>query len=234
MSDKYTKTDIHIKSPWLEKLDNFWFYYKTHTLVIAFVVLVLSICIVQSCSRESEDMSVLYAGPVSFSPEAFELVKDELNGALPADYDGDGEKHTALIAYNVMSEEQILARESELETTLNRSYFTEQYQIYSRYITSGECGVFLLDPWLYESLISQEVNILRPLSEVMAKVPEYAVGEYGIRFSETALYKNSEHLSKLPEDTVLCLSRPMVLSNGSGNKENYSNMTAMFVSMAQE
>lgn len=234
MSDKYTESDIHIKSPLLEKLDNFWFYYKTHTIAIIFIVLVLSVCIVQSCSRESEDISVLYAGPVGFEPETFELIKDELSAAVPADYDGDGTKRSAIISYNVMSEEQILARESELDTTLNRSYFTEQYQIYSRYITSGECGVFLLDPWLYESLVSQEVNILRPLSEVMAKVPEYAVGEYGIRFSETALYKNSEHLSKLPEDTILCLSRPMVLSSGSGNKENYSNMTAMFVSMAQE
>jgi len=234
MSDKYTESDIRIKSPLLEKLDNFWFYYKTHTIVIAFILLVLSICIVQSCSREAEDISVLYGGPASFTPEAFELVKDELSGAVPADYDGDGEKRAGLIAYNVMSEEQILAKESELGATLNRSYFTEEYQMYSKYITSGECAVFLLDPWLYEALISQEVNILRPLSEVMTNLPEHAVGEYGIRFSETSLYKNSEYLSKLPDDTVLCLSRPMVMSSGSGNKENYSNMTAMFVAMAQE
>lgn len=234
MSDKYTESDIHVKSPLLEKLDNFWFYYKTHTLVIAFIVLVLSVCIAQSCSRESEDILVLYAGPADFTPAAFEVVEDELSTAVPADYDGDGVKNAGLVNYNVMSEEQIRARESELEETLNRSYFTEQYQIYSRYITSGECGVFLLDHWLYESIVSQDVNILRPLSEVMTKVPEYAVGDYGIRFSETALYKNSEYLSKLPEDTILCLSRPMVLSSGSGNKENYSKMTAMFVAMAQE
>lgn len=234
MSDKYTESDIRIKSKFLEKLDNFWFYYKIHTIIIAFAVLVFSVCIVQSCSRESEDVLVLYAGPVSFTPEVFELAKDELGSVVPSDYDGDGEKRAGLVSYNVMSEEQILSLESQLETVLNRSYFTEQYQIYSKYITSGECAVFLLDPWLYEAIVSQEVNILRPLSEVMATLPEYAIGEYGIRFSETALYKNSEYLSKLPEDTILCLSRPMVLSNGSGNKENYSNMTAMFVSMAQE
>ena len=234
MNDKYTESDIRIKSKFLEKLDNFWFYYKIHTVIIAFVVFVLSVCIVQSCSRESEDVLVLYAGPASFSPEVLELVENELGEAVTADYDGDGEKRAGFVYYNVMSEEQILACEKELEATLNRSYFTEQYQIYSKYITSGECAVFLLDPWLYESIVSQEINILRPLAEVMGKLPEYAVGEYGIEFSKTALYKNSEYLSQLPEDTVLCLSRPMILSNGSGNKENYSNMTAMFVSMAQE
>lgn len=233
MSDKYTESDIHVKGPILEKLENFWFYYKTHVIVIAFAVLVLLICVVQSCSREAEDISVLYAGPASFSQTAFELVKDELGTAVTADYDGDGEKRAGLVAYNVMSEEQILAREKEIGSTVNRSYFTEQYQIYSKYITSGECAVFLLDPWLYESLITQEINILRPLSEVMTNVPEHAVGEYGIKFSETSLYKNSECLSQLPPDTVLCLSRPMVFSNGSGNKENYANMTAMFVSMAE-
>lgn len=234
MNDKYTESDIHIKSRFLEKLDNFWFYYKTHTIIIAFVVLVLSICIAQSCSRESEDVLVLYAGPTDFTPAAFDAVEEELGTVLPADYDGDGLKNVGLVNYHVMSEAQILAREKELGETLNRSYFTEQYQIYSRYITSGECGVFLLDPWLYDAIISQEVNILRPLSEVMTSVPDYAVGEYGIKFSETALCKNSQYLSKLPEDTILCLSRPMVLSNGSGNKEKYSNMTAMFVAMAQE
>lgn len=233
MNDKYTESDIHVKSPLLEKLDNFWFYYKIHTIVAIFVVLVLSVCIVQSCSRESEDVSVLYAGPAGFTPAAFDMIKDEISTVLPSDYDGDGEKNVGLISYHVMSEEQILAQESKLETTLNRSYFTEQYQIYSRFITSGECGVFLLDPWLYEALVSQNVIILRPLSEVMTKVPEYAVGEYGIKLSETALYKNSEYLSQLPEDTILCLSKPFVMSNGSGNKEKYSQMTAMFVAMAQ-
>ena len=234
MNDKYTESDIHVKSKLLEKLDHFWFYYKIHTIIIAFVVLVLSVCIVQSCSRESTDVSVLYAGPLGYTPESFELVKNDLSEAVPGDYDGDGVKRAALIAYNVLSEEQIRAYEKELETTINRSYFTEQYQIYSKYITSGECGVFLLDPWLYEALISQEINILRPLSEVMNGVPENAVDEYGIKFSETALYKNSKYLSQLPEDTILCLSRPMVLSNGSGNKANYAKMTAMFVAMAQE
>lgn len=233
MADKYTESDIHVKSPIFEKLENFWFYYKTHVIVTAFALFVLLICVVQSCSREAEDISVLYAGPASFSQEAFELVKDELSTALTADYDGNGEKHAGLVAYNVMSEAQILEREKELESTVNRSYFSEQFQIYSKYVTSGECAVFLLDPWLYEALVSQEVNILRPLSEVMTNIPEHAVGEYGIAFSETALYKNSKCLSQLPPDTILCLSRPMVFSNGSGNKENYANMTAMFVSMAQ-
>lgn len=234
MNDKYTESDIHVKSPFIEKLDNFWFYYKIHVIVIAFVVLVLSVCIVQSCSRESEDVLVLYSGPSSFSPSAFELIEDELSSVLPADYDGDGVKNAGLVAYNVMSEEQIKEYERELETTLNRSYYTEQYQIYSKYVTSGECAVFLLDPWLYEAIVSQEVNILRPLSEVMTDIPENAIGEYGIKFSETALYKGSACLSQLPADTVLCLSRPMVMSSGSGNAKKYAQMTAMFVAMAQE
>lgn len=228
-NDKYTGDEIHVKNKFVEKLENFWFYYKVHVIVILFVVLVLTVCIVQSCSREAEDVLVLYAGPATFTSEAFEKVKDEISTAVTADYDGDGNKRAGFVTYNVLSEEQI----KELETTLNRSYYSEQYQIYSQYITSGECAVFLLDQWLYEALISQDVNILKPLSEVFAIVPDYAVGEYGIKLSETALYKNSEYLSQLPSDTVLCLSKPMVMSNGSGNKENYANMTAMFVSMAQ-
>ena len=90
MNDKYTGSDIHIKSPLLEKLDNFWFYYKIPVIVALVVAFILSVCIVQSCSKEKEDVSVMYAGPYLYSASEFGRVQGELNSVMPADFDGNG------------------------------------------------------------------------------------------------------------------------------------------------
>lgn len=239
MNDKYTESDIHVKSKLLEKLENFWFYYKIHVLVAAFVIFVLSVCFVQSCSKEESDVTVLYSGPYLYSAVELEGVREELNAAMPSDFDGNGKKYTEIVTYQVMSEEQILAYEAFLKQddpkhTVDRTYFTTQTQTYNNFVLTGECGVFLIDMHLYEKLVSldKEHIVLRPLNEVFAEIPASAVGEYGIRFSETALYKSSEYLSLLPEDTVLCLTQPFVMGK-SGNEKLYNRMTQMFVAMAK-
>ena len=193
MNDKYTESDIHIKNPLLEKLDNFWFYYKIPVIVALVVAFILSVCIVQSCSKEKEDVSVMYAGPYLYSASEFGRVQGELNSVMPADFDGNGEKCTGLVTYQVMTEEQILEYEKLLNSDdssnrVDRTYFTTQFQTYNNYMLTGECAVLLLDPSLYEKLVTSER--LKKLSEVFAEVPSSAIDHYGIKFSENALYKN--------------------------------------------
>ena len=236
MNDKYTESDIHIKSPLLEKLDNFWFYYKIPVIVALVVVFILSVCIAQSCSKEKEDVIVMYAGPYLYSASEFERVKGELDSVMPADFDGNGEKCTGLVTYQVMTEEQILEYEKLLNSDdssnrVDRTYFTTQFQTYNNYMLTGECAVVLLDPSLYEKLVTS--GRLKKLSDVFAELPSSAIDDYGIKFSETALYKNSAELAKLPDDTVLCLLLPYVFGN-SGDEMAYSQMTAMFVAMAKD
>lgn len=235
MKEKYTESDIHIKSPCLQKLDNFWFYYKIPVIVALVVVLILSVCIAQSCGKEKEDVTVMYAGPYLYTSTALEGVRAELNLVMPADFDGNGEKYTNIVTYNVMTEEQILEYEKKLNSdgsaTVDRSYFSNQLQTYNNYMLTGECAILMLDPSLYYKLV--EAGRLKKLSAVFAELPSSAIDEYGIRLSDTSLYKNSEKLSSLPEDTVLCLCLPYVFGN-SGNEKAYSNMTAMFVAMAKD
>jgi hypothetical protein len=239
MNDKYTESDIHIKSKFVEKLDNFWFYYKIHVIVAVFLIFVFSVCFVQSCSKEESDITVLYSGPYLYSATELEGVRNELNTAMPSDFDGNGKKYTDIVTYQVMSEEQLVEFEALLKgedekSNVDRTYFTTQLQTYNNYVMTGECGVFLLDRHLYDKLVSLDSQhiILRPLSEIFAEIPENAVGEYGINFSKTQLYTSSHELSKLPEDTVLCLSQPFVMGK-SGNAKYYTRMTQMFVAMAK-
>lgn len=235
MNDKYTESDIHIKSPFLEKLDNFWFYYKIPVVITLVVALILTVCIVQSCSKEKEDVTVMYAGPYLYSAVEIERLCEELNSVMPADFDGNGEKVTGIVTYQVMTEEQLIEYEESLKLTdsqnrVDRTYFTTQFQTYNNYMLTGECAVLMLDPSLYNKLI--EAQRLQKLSAVFAETPTSAIDEYGIKLSETDFYKNSEMLSMLPEDTVLCLSLPYVFGK-SGNEKEYAHMKSMFVAMAK-
>jgi len=242
MEDKYTESDIHIKSPFLEKLENFWFYYKIHTIVVLFIAFVLIVCVAQSCSKENADVKVMYAGRHYFTSEELETVRAELNSVLPKDFDGNGKKYTDVVTYHVMDETQLREYEEEIKNLpkedqiqIDRTYFTTEAQNFNHYIMTGDCGVFLLDIVQYNRLISLDNQhiVLKPLSDLFDEIPASAVGDYGIKFSETALYKNSTMLKQLPEDTVLCLSRPIKMGS-SNDPKIYSRMTEMFLAMAQE
>ncbi|MBP3606002.1 MAG: hypothetical protein J6J66_05345 [Clostridia bacterium] len=63
MEEKYEGGDIVIRSPFMKKLENFWYHYKWHSLIALFVVFALVICSVQLCTREEYDLHIVYAGP---------------------------------------------------------------------------------------------------------------------------------------------------------------------------
>lgn len=238
--DKYNESDIRVKSPFFEKLDNFWFYHKVHIIVGLFVAVVITVCMVQCCSKADVDVKVMYAGEYPLTYEESLGIQGDLNAVMPKDFDKNGEKYSELVRYHVVTAEWIKEKEEEIRNLpdeeryqyqVDRNYFSTEKQNFNNYIMVGECGVFLLDMPTYYELASR--GILRPLVDVFGEIPDTAVGEYGIKLSQTALYKYSNYLSVLPEDTVLCLSRKMMLGSSS-DAELYSRMTEMFVAMAQE
>lgn len=241
MNDKYTDSDIRVDNAFLKKLDHFWFYYKWHTFIALFVVFVLAICIVQSCTKTDYDVNVLYAGPYDFvGEEAITPVSDVLNATLPRDFNKDGEKQVGLIAYQVMTKEQIEQKQEELKQmreegkpvgSLDTSYFSTQSSLFHSALQSGEYAVLLVDESVYQSLMSIDGR-LRKLSEVLVTVPSGAFSEYGIRLGETDLYKNNPSIGVLSEDTVLCLASPLVFGKTSKSTE-YAKMVEMFVTMAE-
>ena len=45
-------------------LDNFWYHHKWATIAALFLVIVLTVCVLQMCSREEKgDITVVTAGP---------------------------------------------------------------------------------------------------------------------------------------------------------------------------
>ncbi len=242
MNDKYKIGEIKVEGRFFKWFDNFWYHYKWHTIATLFVIFVLIVCFAQSCGREKQDMVIAYAGEYnlsSFNGEEYQKAKQELSAALPKDYNADGEKIVGLITNHVMTAEQQKAYEdmlnadkdeNDVREEVDPAYFAAQKSEFMQCVGSGQFAILLVDESICKEL--GERDMLRKLSDVFATVPDHAVDEYGLRFSETELYKNSEQLGKLPEDTVLCLISPLKVGALS-NQKAYNNMVEMFVAMGK-
>ncbi len=79
-----------------EKMQNFWFHYKWHTIGIAFVVIVLTILVSQCANREKYDMQAIYFTYNSCLDSQLEPIEEYLE-KLGTDVDGNGEVNINLV-----------------------------------------------------------------------------------------------------------------------------------------
>lgn len=229
MNTKNSGGDIRINNRVFTWLDNFWYHYKWQTIAIAFITVLLTICITQCSTREKQDIVVLYGGPYQYTETELATVREELASVLPSDYNEDGNKSVGLVAYRVMTAEQ-LTEYQEIVGRVDTSYFTNEATNLSNYMMTGETAILLIDKSQFDTLC--KYDRLRDLSEVFPTLPESTVNSYGIDFTKTSLYQNSKELGKLPEGTILCLHRPVLIGD-SGKESEYAKMTAMFSAMAR-
>ena len=90
------------------------------------------------------------------------------------------------------------------------------------------------DPYLSEYLynvLKQEGRLLS-LSEVFGdKLPMGAMKDgIGIKLTESSLYERFSSFEALPEDTVICIAKPLVWGNSSREKE-YTKTKEYFIEM---
>ena len=235
--EKLQADELILDSPALKKADNFWFYNKWKVLIGAFVAIVLGVCIWQSCSKESYDSTLMYAGPYQeFNlSENFNGIQSALNVAIPYDYDGNGEKTCDIAVLIIYSDEQIkqmreAAASESRKLIVNTEMNTQELQKYDQLIIAGEYSVCLLDPTLYERVKS--AGGFRKLSDVLGSVPETANDEYSIRFMDTEFAKYFGTFKDMPADTLLCL-RTQSVFGGKKADNNYDVSVSFFKNIVE-
>ena len=221
--EKKAEAEIKVKSGFLKWLDNYWYHYKWPTIAVAFVVVVLSVCLWQTATTSKYDMLVVYSGPVKLSQDQTAQFCEVLSHVMPEDYDGDGKKNASMNAYHVYSADQIKKIESETDEAgvhgqVDRYMNSSQNDLYNNYMMTGDASLCFLDPWLFESMSKE---YFCPLSEIFGEeIPKGAVDGYGIRLGDTDLYRDYGILRKLPADTVICLQTQFLSESFLGRKEN--------------
>lgn len=192
------------------KLDNFWYYYKWHTIIGIFVLILAVVLITQLTGRESYDMQVLYAGPHIFKTGEKESIESAFSQLLKRDYNGDGKKNCDLMNITIMTD-------SQLKEAMESADNVQSMVLYNTYsednvrssltqeVAAGEHVICLFDPVWYQMVADLDGFV--PLSDVLGYVPEGAADPYSIRLCDTDFAQYFDAFSVLPEDTILCMRR---------------------------
>ena len=218
MEKKREAPDITSHSRLFRWLDNFWYHYKWPTIIVAFFLIVCIVGFAQCSSQEQSDMTLTVAvGNPDLSGEPLEVFTGIMADLLPEDLDGNGAKVLSLAQFSIFTEDELVELytytdpETGEERVQNdglagaRHYNTERIQSLQTYIMTGECAVWLVSPYVYETMFQDRVQVI-----------ETAV------LGETALYQYYDALrEQLPPDTMVVLMQPIM--GYMSEQENYRN-----------
>lgn len=206
-----------------EKIQNFWYHYKWHTVVSVVLVIAILVCSLQFCTRESYDAYILYAGSKRIGRTSRDGDVAEIVTLLSSlkrvgeDFDGDGEVKVNLSALYYLSPAET-AKADAADTAL----LTTDRSTLSNLLEHSEYYLCLISPDVYEAYHRVGDNeLFIPLGEYAATNPELSY------YSDSAIYLSSTPASKLPalaglpEDTLVCIRRPSVLGAKSEQHLSY-------------
>ncbi len=200
--------DVKMESPFLTKLENFWYHYKWQTIFGVFFLIVLIVCLVQcSAKGRGDDAYIMYAGEYVLSPIEKEDMKQTV-ASVGKDINGDGKVEISFGMYTIRQRADI-----EEQDPTNHRFFAEasaqQLDLFDQEILSGEATLCLLSPALFERVAA--AGGFLPVSDYAPALSSDILVSYngtycGVRLKDTALYQR-EGFKNLPEDTVFCVRR---------------------------
>lgn len=223
--------------------ENFWYHYKWHTIFTLFVIVVVTICTVQICSREKYDVHILYAGSENVlnkksenDASPYNTLHKSINEAVE-DFDKNGEVASTLEALYMLSDEERRQIEKELAEKkengegsyeLNYVQLNENNNTFRDRITYSDYYVFLISEPIYKAYQRTEQD-----TPMFASLVGFAEDGVEVEYlDDSAVYLHSTEFGKLPglcdlpENTLITLRSRSALSshyNKDGTNEHYNN-----------
>ena len=235
MDERQDKIDgdvgIKVQGGFYEKLSNFWYHYKWHTIALIFAVFVITVCVAQCAGNTIYDIQVLYAGNHAFGRVSEDGSFSEYSSAvsslaeLTKDYDENGEVNVSFLDLYLLTSEEIAEIEKNPDSNqLSYQLLQENVSLLKNNLDMSDYYVCFLSERLFIQYSEGESNLGRfaKIAEYTAEGKEYDfVSEYGIRLSSLELSDMPGFSSLDAEDTVVCI-------------RNVSAMSAMFGKKASE
>lgn len=200
-----------------EKIKNFWYYYKWHTLIALFFVVVITIMAVQHLGREKYDIRILYGGPAIISDTRSAEITGAFQSVLTRDMNGDGKKNVQLYDLIIMNDEEL--KEVNLPYILNGDTVADNIELMNFHAGVSEFLIYIVDADYYQGLHDNSVFV---------KLDDIGVTG-GERYDDCAIYLRSLDFTKVysvfdifPEDTLICV-RKVAYKNGKSRAEKSQN-----------
>ena len=225
--EKMDGGELMIRSRFLTWLDNFWYHYKWHVIVVLFFLVIAVVGLVQCGTQNTDDAIVTFAGGYTLSGGEIEQISNVFSAIAPSKKDGEGKLSVGLNAYSIYTEEQLRALATDPDTKEYSPYAfqsakqvnTNHIQNFSTYVETGSSAVWLVSEYVYQYQNLSQLSV--PLEEMFEELPAGAYDAYAIRLADTKLYQYYDVLWVLPEDTLILMPKSFALWGESSNPEKY-------------
>ena len=172
MKENHQAGEIKSASPFVKKLDNYWYHYKWHTIIALFLVTVILVCSFQMFKKDEYDIEVLYAGPSSKLNDMQTILDIEAAFSdLLTDQNGDGKVTVNLVSYWVNSDIAENGELSDTDINYTLNYSMTNKQAYIDETKAGNVSVFLVSPELFH-LVDDEAGFMR-VTDIFPELEEY-------------------------------------------------------------
>ncbi len=226
-SEKITN-DVKPSSPFITKIENFWYHYKWHTIAAVVVTIIFLVLLLQTCSRVDYDGHILYAGP-------YELKQTSQNGDIApyaeaisslkkvcSDYNNDGNVNVTLQNLFVLNDEEANEMyEINPGQSINTTLVQEDTKTLNQNMLYGDYYVcFLSERLFFEYEERYGGALFCKVEGYLADEKDYSLaGEHGVYLSSLDIYSLPE-LCNFPENTVVCLRSLNEVSSKFNKRES--------------
>lgn len=227
MKDRQDKIEgdvgIKVQGGFYDKLSNFWYHYKWHTIAVLFVLFVVIICMAQCAGNTRYDIQVLYAGNHAFGRVSEDGGYSEYMTTVSSlkefaeDHDKNGEINISLLDLYLLTADEIAELEKNPDSNqLSYQLLQENASMLKNNLDMSDYYVCFLSERLFIQYSEGDENLGR-----FAKIADYTtegkeydfVSEHGIRLSSLDV-KNLPGISSLDaEDTVVCIRKVSAMSS---------------------
>lgn len=178
-----------------DKLENFWYFYKWHTIIGGVVIIGIIISLFQLIGNQEPDAYMMFVGQNTlFAVEKEKVIS--VSKEYIDDVDGNGSKNLAFLEITVAVGDNIPQTAFQTNADAAKRFSTE--------VTAGKSVIYLLEESYYEK--AKSLGILEELSNVIDPddIPNNTYDKYGVRISELDFFKR-EGFASFPDDTILCI-----------------------------
>ncbi len=230
--------DAKIKLPVSEKLSNFWYHYKWHTIAVAFILVVAIVISFSLCSREKYDVYILYAGDVAISnssqdgdiPHRMKVINSLKT--VTSDFDENGEISVAFKSIYAPDEEELARLQKEGSDTSDNLRYNDNKTL-SELIAGSDYYLLFLDEAVFKRLAAETnmIGTVEPYLSGWSKDVVTCGSSSGIYLKDTGFRKFDG--MQLSDDTVICIKLANAFASKSDKKmreraiEVFKNIAAM-------
>ena len=216
--------EVTVPSTLKEKIQNFIYHYKWHTLIALLLVIALVVCSLQFCSKEDYDAYILYAGSKNIGRTSKDGDVAEIATVISSlkritdDFNENGETTLNFTNYYYLS-----ADERKDVDDLNEALLANDRNSISSVLEHSEYYLCFISKAVYEQYhkVGDE-ELFISLDGYKTASPDIELyADNAILLSSTEAYK-LPGLSSLPDDTMVCIRRPSVL--GGKSKEHTAHL----------